>query len=280
MTNDETRVRILRIRISSLFRHSSFVIRVLAVLLTTLLGAPHCVAQAHTERPAPLDPVQAERQARELVAEMLSQQPAQDTTNTGLLKIRGADDHEHEVPVRFCTRSTPTNWANVYTTLPSNHQVAVTLTIIHTEGHPNEYFLYINSGRASTNEATRVLSGAELMKPFADSDFWVADLGLEFLHWPGQRLLKKEVRRNKFCDVLQSLNPEPVSGGYARIDSWITHEAPHGIVHADAYDSKGNILKRFDPTEFKKVQGQWQLESMEIRNLKAESRSIIEFNLK
>jgi len=107
----------------------------------------------------------------------------------------------------------------------------------------------------------------------------VADLGLEFLHWPGQRLLKKEVRRNKFCDVLESVNPEPTTSGYSRIVSWISHEEPHGIVHADAYDSKGKPFKRFDPTEFKKVEGQWQLESMEIRNLKTDSRSVIEFNL-
>ena len=27
------------------------------------------------------------------------------------------------------------------------------------------------------------------MTPFAGSDFWVADLGLEFFHWPEQKVL-------------------------------------------------------------------------------------------
>ena len=37
------------------------------------------------------------------------------------------------------------------------------------------------------------------------------------------------------------------------------------------------LLKQFDPKEFKKVQGQWQLEGMEIRNRQTGSRTKIEF---
>jgi hypothetical protein len=255
------------------------VIWISTLLLPIFLPSPLCRAQAHAEHPAPLDPAQAEREARELVSAMLAQRPAQDETNTGLLKIRGADDQEREIKVRFSTKTTSTNWANIYTTLPSASQPTVTLTVIHASGS-NEYSLCTDRTSASTTDSPQKLTGAELMKPFADSDFWIADLGLEFLHWQGQRLLKKEVRRNKFCLVLESQNPRPVTGGYSRIVSWITGEEPHGIVHADAYDSKGNVIKRFDPTEFKKVEGQWQLESMEIRNLKMDSRSVIEFNLK
>ena len=259
-------------RVYSVFRGS---VLCLSLLLGIFLTGPRCFAQAHAERPAPLDAAQAEREARELVAAMLSQRPAEDETNLGLLKIRGADDQEREIKVRFSTRTTATNWANVYTTVPSGGQPAVTLTVVHASGS-NEYYLSMSS----TNDRARRLTGAELMRPFADSDFWLADLGLQFLHWPKQKLLKKEVRRNKFCDVLESTNPQPTPGGYARIVCWITGEAPHGIVHADAYDAKGDVIKRFDPTEFKKIEGRWQLESMEIRNLKTDSRSVIEFNLK
>ena len=117
------------------------------------------------------------------------------------------------------------------------------------------------------------------MIPFAGSDFWVADLGLEFLHWPHQRLLKKEMRHSKSCDVLESVNPAPVPGGYARVVSWIIIESPHGIVHADAYDAGGELLKRFDPTALEKVQGEYQLEEMEIRNRKTDTRTWIKFNL-
>jgi hypothetical protein len=117
------------------------------------------------------------------------------------------------------------------------------------------------------------------MIPFAGSDFWVADLGLEFLHWPKQRLMAKEMRHSKSCDRLESINPYPVPGGYARVESWIIIERPHGIVHADAYDSKGKLLKFFDPTALEKVQGEYQLEEMEIKNKKTGSCTWIKFNL-
>ena len=40
------------------------------------------------------------------------------------------------------------------------------------------------------------------------------------------------------------------------------------------------MLKRFDPTEFEKVQGEYQLQEMEIRNPLTGSRTRIEFDVK
>src|SRR5579862_1209331 len=65
------------------------------------------MAQAQRQ-PAPqaprLDPAQAEREAHALLAEMLSQKPAQ--TNTGMLKIRNAKGEEREVRMLFKIWST------------------------------------------------------------------------------------------------------------------------------------------------------------------------------
>ena len=96
------------------------------------------------------------------------------------------------------------------------------------------------------------------MMPFAGSDFSIADLGLEFLHWPEQDLTKKEVKRSLSCDLLESVNPHLVPGGYSRVISWIDIES-HGIVMAQAYDSRGKLLKEFIPKKIEKVRGQWQL---------------------
>src|SRR5260370_18365494 len=61
-------------------------------------------------RPPPLDPAQAESEARALVADLLGQKPAQNQTNTGVLKIRNADGkHQQETPVRFSILATATN---------------------------------------------------------------------------------------------------------------------------------------------------------------------------
>ena len=135
------------------------------------------------------------------------------------------------------------------------------------------------AGADATNAVTKQLAPAQTMIPFAGSDFWVADLGLEFLHWPHQRLLKKDMRHSKSCNVLESVNPAPVPGGYARVVSWIMIESPHGIVHADAYDAQGKVLKEFDPKSLEKVQGEYQLEEMEIRNKQTGSQTVIKFNL-
>ena len=250
-------------------------------LLLLLVCSSVCFGQRNNEpRPPPLDPVQAEREARALVAEMLAQKPEQSTTNTGRVKIRDAAGKERDIPVRFEITATSTNWVSVYETLPStNGPGGLKLKVIHSGEQPNRYEIIDPAGAGATNPVTKELAPDQTMIPFAGSDFWVADLGLEFLRWPRQRLLKKEMRHSKSCEVLESVNPQPVPGGYARVVSWIMIESPHGIVHADAYDAQGELLKRFDPKSLEKVQGEYQLEEMEIRNRKTGSQTVIKFNL-
>jgi len=239
-----------------------------------------CLAQRQPDvRPPPLNPVQAEREARALITELLAPQPP--LTNTGLMKIRDTEGKERSVPVRFEIISTPTNWLSVFETTPTNNKAAaVKLTVLHPDNQPNQYLLLDPARTGAAPGAPRTLTGNQTMIPFAGSDFWLADLGLEFLHWPKQRLLRKELRRSQSCDVLESINPDPPPRGYARIVSWITIDAPHGIVHADAYDSGNEVIKRFDPKKLEKIQGEYQLESMEIRTRKTDTRTLIEFNLK
>jgi len=229
------------------------------------------LAQRSEPRPVPLDPVQAAREARELVADMLAQKPSQ--TNTGLLKIRDAKGQEKEWPMRFEIWSGKDSSISTYeATDPQTHR-KIKLTVHHSDGQPNQYLL------AESGAAEKRLAGNETMIPFAGSDFWVADLGLEFLHFPQQRLQSKEMRRSRFCDVLESINSKPSAGGYSNVVCWVEKERPHGIVHADAYDAKGKVIKRFDPKEFEKVEGEYQLQEMEIRNVQTGSRTSIEFDL-
>jgi hypothetical protein len=241
-----------------------------------------CLGQRQNEpTPAPLDPVQAEQDARALVAEMLAQKPEQNATNTGRARIRDSAGTEREIPMRFEITATPTNWASVYETLASEGGPSrVRLTVIHSDARPNQYQLIDHTGGGTTNSIPRGLAPKQTMIPFAGSDFWVADLGLEFLHWPRQRLLERNViSHHKACRKLENVNPMPVPGGYARVVSWIIIEKPHGLVHADAYDAKGELLKHFDPTNLEKIQGEYQLEEMEMRNRKTGSHTWIKFNL-
>ena len=114
---------------------------------------------------------------------------------------------------------------------------------------------------------------------FSNSDFWLCDLGLEFFHWPQQKVLKKEIHRSCGCTVLESTNPSPTANGYSRVLSWIDKESG-GILEAEAYDIHDKLLKDFAPKSFKKVNGQWELQEMEIRNVQTGSRTQLEFDLK
>jgi hypothetical protein len=251
-------------------------------LVGLLASTLACSGQKNMDqRPPPLDPAQAEREARMLVAKLLAQVPDGSATNTGLVRIRDAEGNEREFPVRFEVTLTATNWVNSYETLPSaGASGGLRLEISHFRDQPNRYDLFspATAGATNTVPEPRRLTPAQIMAPFAGSDFWIADLGLEFLHWPQQRLSQKNtVRHTKACHVLESINPAPVAGGYSKVVSWIIIDGPPGIAHADAYDAKGERFKSFDPTSFDRAKG--QLEEMELRNLKTDSRTLIKYNL-
>ena len=242
--------------------------------LFLFLGALLLVGAAEPpSKPALLSPEEAAKQGRALAADILSQlsqKPAQNTTNTGTLKIRDAKGKRTEAPVRFEILVGQTGWKTCYVK-PGEGMGSTLLTVGHNDAGTNAYFLE-EPGQA------RNLAGNETMIPFAGSDFWVVDLGLEFFHWPEQHLLKKEIRRGQSCNVLESINPRPAPGSYSRVVSWIDNDSD-GIIHAEAYDFQNKLLKQFDPKELKKVKGQWQLEEMEIDNRQTGSRTRIEFDL-
>jgi hypothetical protein len=239
-------------------------------------------------QPNPLSPEQAAKEGQALVNEMLSQQPEENAV-TGKMSIRpGKKDREKgagyaEFPIRFQTIVTPTNWVSVYQATRANQVEHI--TIVHTSGHPNVYysgpnpFIAAGSIKNPASSLPPPLSDKAILAPFAGSDFSIADLGLEFLHWPDQKLLQKDMKRGRACRVLESTNPHPVPGAYARIKSWVDNES-HGIVQAEAYDVRGERVKEFAPKSFSKVNGQWQLEGMEIRNVQTDSTTAVKFDLK
>lgn len=249
------------------------------IILTAWLFALACGAQPKSDlAPAPpLDPAEGERQARVLVGHLLEQHPEQAATNTAVLKIRNSEGKQREVSAKFAVVPGPDAWLNIYQAATGPGQPPVTLTIVHRAAQSNEYLVSGDSHQSGFKK----LAAGELMVPFAGSDFWVADLGLQFLHWPQQRVLRKQMRKGLFCDVLQSVNPEPSRGGYSRVVSWIAANRPEDIVivHAEAFDSNDKLLKEFDPKKVEKVNGLWQLEEMEIRNRQTGSRTRIDFNL-
>lgn len=254
-----------------------------AVACAALAGSMPVGAQPKSglRLPETLDRTVSEKRARERIQQILSSQPEKAATNSATLQIRSPGGDWTEIPLLIKVVPGPTNWLGIYEASPCPAlNGGVRLTIQYTPGLPNAYFLRQPlGGKPATgveSEPGYGVTPADPMIAFAGSDFWLADLGLEFFHWPAQRFLRNEIRRGQSCDVIESLNPNPTPGTYARVVTWIDVDTG-GIVLAEAYDRAGPLMKRFAPKSFEKVNGQWQLQEMEIRNLKAGTRTRIEF---
>ncbi len=245
----------------------------LTLCLLPLLG----LGAARSAETVPLNP-NAEADGQALVAELLAQRPAQNFTNQGLLSIRppkGAGPRRF-VPVQFRILTRGDSWTSIYETAPTNGEPCVRLSVARLPAGGNEYRLAQATNAAGLDDAGKVLAGDETMTPFAGSDFWSADLGLEFLHWPTQRLLKKEMKRGQSCNVLESRAPASRTNGYVRVMSWLDIDSG-GVMYAEGFDASGKLLKEFAPKGVTKVQGRWELEEMEIINRQTGSRTRIQF---
>jgi hypothetical protein len=221
---------------------------------------------------------EAEIQGRNLARQLCDTQPATNFVQSGTLQIRPAKGMTTNVLVKFETVVTETNWSNFYDIHYDTHgtnNVTWRLAIKHHGTNLTEYEMTAWGDGMKISLPTNFWQ----MLPLGGSDFWAMDLGLEFFHWPEQKILKRENSRTRICKVLESTNPNPSTNGYSRVVSWIDEEGG-GIVEARAYDAQNKLLKEFYPKDVKKVNGQWQVEMMEMDNVQTGSRSQIEFDLK
>lgn len=217
----------------------------------------------------------AEREGVALAKELQSLRPIE---GDGVLRLRNPDGKWFaaiRVRLRFVEQGH--SWQSTYEAFTAEGTLAETLLVTGTPGRPNTYLHTILPGAPGSPR-----SGAEAHVPFAGSEFWLTDLGLEFLHWPEQRITKREMRKGRSCRVLESVNPNP-GNGYARVLSWVDVEH-RSVLRAEAYDAGRNLVKEFSIGSFKKVADasgdkRWQLKTMEIRNERNDSRTRLEFDL-
>jgi hypothetical protein len=244
----------------------------------------------------------AEIQGRQLAQQLCEGRPTENSLSSGFLKIRSNNGNRVSLPVHFKVAVTTTNWRNFCEVTLSKRfkgndtnswdEEGDTIRITHSSENPNFYesshfFAHISQDEWATyggpifSSYWLPLADDKLMTPFAGSDFWLCDLGLEFFHWPEQKVLPKttNLKRGRDYTLLESTNPNPATNGYSRVLSWIDKETG-GILAAEAYDFNGRLLKEFAPKSFKKVSGQWELQEMEIDNVQTGSRTRLEFDLK
>ena len=243
------------------------------LLLVTGMGSIHAADSRNSSNIIIMPVPDSRRDGQEMAGRLRSAVPDVDSEYTGKLIITARDGQFQEVPIVSILTLGRTNWQVTYRTAGDGKKPAETLTITRSTNGPGRYELV-----SGTNATPRVLGEGELNHPFAGSDFWAIDLGLEFFHWPGQRKVKNEVRRSRSCNVLESITPTPAPGGYARVLTWIDVETD-GILLAEAYGADGKLVKNFTIGALRKVNGQHQLESMKIGSRKTGQDTELKFDL-
>ncbi len=240
----------------------------LAALFLSLPLAVSVRAQTSKANPPSLPSPKIDAQA--LLNDVLSKVPHERGEMHGVLKIRSSKGSLREVPIKWIVRPLDGQWHDVYTTPQNGGIPPETLIVVHREGATNHYE-FIRDGNPVPAAA------ADPFVPFATSDFWLADFGLEFLHWPNPKHLKTEMRKGRPCYVIESSSPRP-GLPYARVLSWIDTEHG-GLIRAEAFDPKGALLKEFTIANIDKVNGRWRVKELLIRNDQADTQTRLIFNL-
>lgn len=226
----------------------------------------------------PIVPANPEAAGKELAARLLSLQPASSMTNQATLTIKTGKTNEIIVPLRIEVVVAADKWTTTYVQVGKDGQRESRYIVERSLDGTTKY--QVQPDPESTNPTW--LQGEAAVVPIAKSDFTLADMGMEFLHWPTQRLLAKEVRRTQSCDKLESIAPDGWTSGYVRVVSWFDIDTG-GPVVVEAYDAGGRMVKEFRPTKFQKKDGQYEVEEVEIVSIKdksTESRSTIRMDLK
>ena len=221
----------------------------------------------------PVETSNSEGQA--LAAELRAIAPAENFEIKGALKIRDGNGKRTSIPFRYQIIVGAEGWQSVYETQSAGRAPAEKLVVVHSDQRPNRY---LHSGDSATGPVS--LAGDQAMVAFANSDFWLADLGLEFLQWPEQRTVEEakiKMRKSRPCKVLESTNPSPGAQGYTRVRSWIDSEN-HAVILAEAYGPDGKLIKEFEVGGVTKVNGRYEPKDVEMRDAKTDSKTVLEFH--
>jgi hypothetical protein len=252
--------------------------RVFPVILPACFAVGFSVLMAAPPKPETGPATPEELAAGQALAEHLrSAVPEENSEFHGRLIIK-SQGVTREIPVVCTVTVHPSTWETDYKTAATAQTGAESLVVLHSTNGPNQYLYARAAAPSDALPKPAPVPAAEACLPLAGSDFSLADLGLDFLHWPVQRQLKGEMRLGEPCYVLESSDPQ--AREIVRVRSDIDKEFGGPLI-ADGYDAAGNLVKEYSlhGSSFKKVHGRWQLEKMEIRNKKTSSHTELKFDL-
>ncbi|MDB6026126.1 MAG: hypothetical protein JWM68_2349 [Verrucomicrobiales bacterium] len=217
---------------------------------------------------------------QELAAQLRNAPPSQGSEVSGVLKITFGTNRV-EIPVRAQAITEDDKWKTIYTTSSVKNIPAMQIVVIHSSNAPNQYSYARATDTNSVFQKPIVINSQVAAETsLAGSDFTIADLGMDFLHWPEQIRLTATPRLGRDCYLLESRNP--AAKEMVRVKSWIDKESEGvGLLVAEGYNAKDEKVKVFSlsGSSFKKVNGRMQLEKMTIRSPKKSSETVLQFDL-
>ena len=245
-----------------------------AFLLLSAILMGGAVLRAQEEDPYPTGP----EAGRKLAEQLRSIRPEESTNGHAVLKIFGRGRKIPPIPLASQITVGEKSWMLTYVTSPAGTNLAEKFSVIFSTNGPNKYFYARADEPGKPPGDAKQISNAEADIPVGGSDFWLSDLGLEFLHWPDQVRLKGEMRDTRPCYVLVSINPHPAPGGYSRVKTWIEKESGQPLI-ADAYGAEktNTVMKSFSLGSVDSDKdGRYHVKDMKISHGKSWTRMEIE----
>ena len=119
-------------------------------------------------------------------------------------------------------------------------------------------------------------------RPILGSDITYRDLALDFLTWPEVRLVGRANAKTLPAFVLETVNPAGSDSPISKVRYWVSSEH-FVLVQAEAYNSHGEVIRRFDVNGVQRFGDFWTIKELRIaemipkRNI-SRSRTFIEIN--
>jgi hypothetical protein len=247
--------------------------------LVVWLACLGCLAGVWAAEPPA--PAGAKPEGEALAAELRHQKPGQSLTNAGTLRVRDGKGRRREIPVTVTTLVGARDWQVIYRVQDGATGAVETLVVRQNGDERPLYELSRREAGSGTASPPRAVAAGASAVPFAGTDFWLCDLGLEFLHWPVQKVARQEMSNGRLCWALDSTNPG--TNGYASVRSWIDVEF-HALLRAEAYDGQRRKVKEFSTGNFKEIttadgNRMWFLKDIRIRDEFRDTRTDLIYQL-
>ena len=108
-------------------------------------------------------------------------------------------------------------------------------------------------------------SASKLNQRIRGTSLLYEDLAFKFLYWPNARLLGEQNVRTRKCWKLELRAPSRESQ-YSNVLLWVD-KASGALMRMEGYDANEQLVKRFEVVSAQKIEGRWFLKQMRIEEL-------------